>query len=96
MKFVKYIAAWINEGRDDRDRKRAAELRSSIMLEIADPKSMVAVAFAVEVNREVEKRLRVILIGRRIAHCYVCLSSDQLRRVGDGIMACSKHAVVKS
>lgn len=84
------------EMRTRRARKRAAEIRTSIMLEIADPRSMVAVAFNVEVNKEVERRLRDIMTARRIAHCHVCLSTDQLHKVAPGVMACRTHAVAKS
>ena len=78
-----------------RREKKAEQLREIMKTEITDRTSMTHQMFSVFVNAEVDRRLRDILRGRRIAHCYVCLASDQLFKVGTGAMACRLHAVVK-
>lgn len=78
---------------DRRRTKRENQIREFVLREINDRGSMIFAMFNVFVVAEVERRLRDVLRGRRIAHCHVCLASDQLFNVGEGRMACKTHAV---
>lgn len=75
--------------------KQHDRIREIMKTEITDTSSMTHAMFNVFIAAEVDRRLRDILRGRRIAHCYVCLATDQLFKTGNGAMACRTHAVPK-